>query len=119
VLERSLLKSNDGSVSLDRTKMTAQVRLIAGSVMKEESRSSLGRVVVLSLCVGLFYGLLEAVLLLSLYDFSRLAMWQNGVSARILWVGPVVDGALFLCLGYAWRGSLPWFVGPMNVGRGH
>jgi len=84
--------------------MTAQVRLIAGSVMKEESRSSLGRVVVLSLCVGLFYGLLEAVLLLSLYDFSRLAMWQNGVSARILWVGPVVDGALFLFVGLCLAG---------------
>jgi hypothetical protein len=82
----------------------ARAHLTADSMTEAQSRSSHTHVVVLSLCFGLSYGLLEASLLLSLYDFSRLAMWQNGVSARILWVGPVVDGALFLFLGLCLAG---------------
>lgn len=39
--------------------------------------------------------------MLSLYNFTSLNMWRNGVGPQILWVGPLVNAVLFLFLGMA------------------
>ncbi len=54
-----------------------------------------------SLWCGIFFGLAEAVVLLCLYNFTKINMWRNGVGPQILWVGPLVNAALFLLVGIA------------------
>jgi arylsulfatase A-like enzyme len=48
-----------------------------------------------SVWLGTIYGLLEALILQSLVEFSALDMWRNGVNPRILWVAPAVNAAAF------------------------
>ncbi len=67
---------------------------------QSEKNSRTAELFVLALWFGLVYGLLEAFLLLGLYNTNYL-MWRNGVGPPILWVAPVVDTGLFLLAGCA------------------
>ncbi len=61
---------------------------------------------IFSIWLGLVYGLIEALLLQSLVEFSSLTMWRNGVNPRILWVAPLVNGLLFGAAGALLAGAL-------------
>ncbi len=67
---------------------------------------SLLQLLVLSWWVGLVYGLLEGVVLLSFFELTYHPMWKNGVSPPILWVAPLMNGALFLAGGLVLGGFL-------------
>ncbi len=65
----------------------------------EESAIATLDLLLLGVWFGLAYGLTEAILLLSLYEFSPLLMWRNGVAPPILWIGPAINLGLFFLAG--------------------
>ncbi len=98
----------------------------------ERTEQAPGALVAFSLWLGLTYGLLEAVILQGLVEFANLPMWRNAVNARILWVGPLVNGAIFGIAGallaaivrlvpsrirsWAWVASLTVLIGTAGIG---